>query len=196
MSSEVAIVILGIAAVGLLLGLATIPKRLLQPVMIGRSWRLLDDIDRSCRSGRLPEHHPAVEELRELTYLTATVADRITFADVLVIRRDRQRHPDEGFEFSSTEGLNDAEQGLIADYRWRFSMHVPIIVVSGSWLAMATMFATVTAFFLRAARRRILPRREFSQHVVTQEDLTTAVCSVRYEAQAEEPTPFAGLFAH
>lgn len=184
MSGEVAVIVVPVLWVALILLVVSAPRRLFQPVMIGRSWRLLDDIDRSCRHGELPEDHPSVVELRGLTYATATYADRISFSDVMIARKYSERA--EPFAFKSRVGLTREQREILDSYRARFSLHLPIIVATGSWLAMLAWCVPVARFLFVVVLRRIRPSS--GGHVV-EGDVSTAVRTIRWEEACDHQSP-------
>jgi hypothetical protein len=183
-----ALVVCAVALVVGFIGVLTFPRYALQPLVIGRVWHLLDDVDRACRHGVLPETDPAVIQLRQQVHLTAKVSDRIKMIDILVSWRLAKRYPRafESPEWSaSTANLSAPERMAYHEFERRLHLLLPLVVFIGTWIGIVSLLIVAFSFTFDVVvrrRRNTEPSEEVLSVSVASIKRSTAVMGGDYDS--------------
>ena len=154
MSFEIAIVTMAIGSAVGVWGLLTFPRHVIQPWVVGKVWRLLDDIDDAGRRGDLVEDDRSVQWLRDSVCKTARVADQITLTDVVLANQRVDMYPTRPAK-PSTGTLSSAHRANYHEFERRHRVLVAAVVFTGTWPGLIIISLTATGFVAQAIMSRL-----------------------------------------
>jgi hypothetical protein len=125
----VAVILLAGWGVGIA-AIALAPRFVFRQIVRDKILRLLDDMDRSIRSGELPESDEAVVHLRRTIVCAVASGRRLSLTELFVARGFRDLHDDMPDPVCKLDG--DAALKF-EEYQSRLYLFLPLLVFAGSW---------------------------------------------------------------